>query len=226
MFVRDVFKALVRRWYLVPLVLAMTAGGVAAALSQVGPTYRSTASVVLVPPETTLGVTGNPYLFLGGLEQSVDVLSRTLSSQEVRAQVRDAAGTDRDYEVVGDVATSAPIVLATAEGGSAAEADRLLDAVLDAVPEVLAKLQDDLGVKPGAQIDTQVIARTDEPEVVQKTRLRLAVLAAGAGGVLGLLVVLALDGVLLRRRLRRDTRRPSSASPEPVAVALPGPRKS
>jgi uncharacterized protein involved in exopolysaccharide biosynthesis len=203
MFLREVVAALLRRWYLFPVVLVVAGASAAAALSQVGPVHRATASVVLVPPETTLAETGNPYLFLGGLEQSVDVLSRTVDSQRVREEVEEAE-PGGSYEVVADTSTSAPIVLITAEAGSAADADRLLDRVLEIVPRELAALQDDLGVAQRARITTQTVARTDRPETVQRTRYRLTVLAAGLGGVLGLMLVVTVDGLLLRRRRRRS----------------------
>ncbi len=210
MFVREVVAAMLRRWYLLPLVLVAAAACSGLALSQVAPVHRATASVVLVPPETTLGETGNPYLFLGGLEQSVDVLSRTVDSQRVREEIDDAVPAG-SYEIAGDTSTSAPIVLVTTEAGTAAEADRLLDEVLEVMPRELAVLQDDLGVDGRAQITTQTVARTDRPEAVQRTRYRFTVLAATGGVVLGLLVVLTVDGLLLRRRRRR---------PPDVAVAV------
>ena len=90
MYVRDLFLSLRRRWYLLPVVLMATVACAMVSADRVGPTYRSSATVVLVPPETTLGETGNPYLFLGGLQQSVDVLSRTVGSEYVRRPSRAA----------------------------------------------------------------------------------------------------------------------------------------
>ena len=199
MYVRDLFLSLRRRWYLLPVVVLLAVGCAALAADRVAPTYRTSASVVLVPPETTLGETGNPYLFLGGLQQSVDVLSRTLGSEYVRESIMSSV-SDGSYDVSSDVTTSAPIVYTTSEAETPEAADRLLTVVLSQVPRVLSQLQQSVSVRPKSRITTQVIARSERPEKVQRGQYRAVVLAFGAAFTLGLLLVGLLDGLLVRRR--------------------------
>ncbi len=224
MYVRDLLQTVRRRWYLVPLVIAAAIGCGLLALDHVGPQYRGSASVVLVPPETTLQTTGNPYLFLGGLEQSVDVLSRTMGSQRVRESIKDDVPAG-DYTITSDVSTSAPIVLVETEASSADGAELLLSHVLLVAPTVLSQLQSDLDVPKNAKITTQVIARSTKPLAVQKTRYRLTFVAGGAGFTLGLLLVFLLDGLLLRRRHRatRAEAPDEAAAPVEAPDGAPGP---
>lgn len=203
MYIRDLFSSLCRRWYLVPVVVLLAVGGALLTADRVAPTYRASASVVLVPPETTLADTGNPYLFLGGLQQSVDVLSRTLGSEYIRETIK-AQAPGGSYDVSSDVTTSAPIVLVTSEASSPEAADRLLSRVLGQVPHVLSRLQQSLSVRQKSQITTQVIARSQEPEKIQRGQYRAMVLAIGASLALGVLLVSLLDGLLLRRRGTRS----------------------
>ena len=130
------------------------------------------------------------------------MLSRTLNSADVHRKIVSGAPSGT-YEVMGDVTTSAPILLATTEAHAPASADKMLARVLAQVPVALRHLQDSLGVAPSAQITTQLIAHSGHPLVVQKKRYRSIVLAGGSSMALGLLMVGLLDGLLLRRRARR-----------------------
>ena len=202
MYVRDLADSLRRRWYLLVVGIALTLGLSFVAANVVQPTYRTESSVVLVPPKSTTGASGNPYLFLGGLEQSVDVLARALSADNVREAVADTAGAG-DYSVVADFATSAPILLITVDDTTSAGAQRLLDAVKAEVPIVFGRLQSSLGVNSRSQITTMVVTSDDEPKAVNKSRYRTVALVAVVSMFLVVVLVGFLDGVLLTRSLRR-----------------------
>ena len=116
-----------------------------------------------------------------------------------------------------DYTTSAPIVLVTTEAQSAAAADGMLAAVIDRVPVSLARLQEALGVPGSAQITTQLIARSDNPEMVLSSRYRAMVMIGGALMVIGLLLVAMVDGLLRRRSLRRVAATEEDTPPEDTA---------
>jgi len=196
-------KALLRRWYLFVVVLALSAGATWAIASRLPDTYRASASIVLIPPDTTLGDTGNPYLFLGGLQQSVDVLTRDLGSEQIRSAMKKKAGSSATYEVSADFATSAPIVVVTTEASTATAAQGMLDAVVAQVPVSLAGLQTALSVTGNAQITTQLISQSEKPEAIMSSKYRALVVVAGGLAVLGILLVGMIDGLLLRRRQRK-----------------------
>lgn len=205
MHMRDTLDVLRRRWYLVLLAVLISIGLVSLLATRLEPAYRATASVVLVPPDSTVGEAGNPYLFLGGLSQSVDVLSRSVNSETTRNKVEDLAPSGH-YETVADATTSAPILVVTTEDSSGDGAMNLLAAVLAQVPTSLSELQDQVGVASNARITSQVVTASDEPEVAQKARVRsLAMVGIAALGV-GLLITGLVDGLLARRGRVRSGR--------------------
>lgn len=201
MYARDVMASLRRRWLLAVIAIGLAVGAALFAASAIAPTYEAKSSLVLVPPETTTGDSGNPYLFLGGLEQSVDVLTRALTADNKRELVSAHAPTGT-YDVVADLATSAPILLVSAKAPTSADAQKLLDAVKSQVPVTLRALQDSLGVRAGAQI-TSLVVTDDAPMAIQKARYRSVVLVGAATLALGFLLIAFLDGALLQRRTRR-----------------------
>ncbi|MRJ76476.1 hypothetical protein GEV29_08015 [Aeromicrobium sp. SMF47] len=203
MYLRDLGDSLLRRWYLVLGALALTVGVCFAALSAVSPTYQTTSSLVLVPPKTTTGVSGNPYLYLGGLEQSVDVLARAVSADATRDQIAKTATTG-EYEVSADLTTSAPILVITATDSSSAGAQEMLDAVVAEVPTVFRRLQASLGVRASSQITTLEVPTDDGPSAINKARYRMAALAGAVWLFLAFVLIGFLDGVLLTRTMRKS----------------------
>lgn len=203
MYVRDLAASMLRRWYFLVVAIAMTAGVAYVASTSIPPTYRTEASVVLIPPKSAEDPTANRFLALSGLSQAVDVLSRALNSDETHELVgRQApAGT---FEVVKDGATSAPVLVISVEAASAVEADALVSTVLSQVPVSLAELQAALSIPQGAEITSIQIDRDDKPVLSQKSRLRaiaaLTILCLGGS----ILLIGALDGLLLARSAKKQ----------------------
>jgi hypothetical protein len=195
----SILQALVRRWYLTVVGLLLTVGLCIGAMLVVPPKYSAKADVLLLPPSSTVGKDGNPYLLLGGLSQVVDVLSRAMMSQEMTDEIyRVDAGAA--YTAEADVATSGPILAIQVESMSPARTMSDLALLLDQVPRTLVNLQSGLGIDDPNQIRSMVLTRQAVPEVVTKSTLR-AVIAVGAGGLaVVVLLVGLLDGLLNRRR--------------------------
>ena len=80
----------------------------------VGPTYEYKSTVLPPPPASSVGIGGNPYLGLSGLEQVVDVLTRSLTSQPVQDRLA-VSWPGTEYVVERDVNTSGPIVIVTVD---------------------------------------------------------------------------------------------------------------
>ena len=76
-----------RRWILAIVGLGLTAGLAVAGYFVAKPTYQATASILLLPPATTVPAEGNPFLQLGGLDLTVDLLGKALSDQGVTQQI-------------------------------------------------------------------------------------------------------------------------------------------
>jgi len=218
MYLRDLGKSLIRRWYFVIVGIGVTAGLSVFAANYLVPTYEARASLVLVPPATTIGKTGNPYLFLGGLQQSVDVLTRALDAESVRREVAVAAPTG-EYKVEVDFASSAPIILVTANDSSSAGAQRLLDSTVRQAPVTLGDLQESIGVRAGALITTMVVSIDEKPKPVQTARYRTIALVTAASLFLAFMAIGLFDGLLLRRRGRKAAAAAGRADLEPDELA-------
>jgi len=217
MYLSDLGASCLRRWYLVLLFLMMTSGLVYLTGSKIAPTYEAKASVVLVPPKDPKNLTANRYLGLGGLSPAVDVLTRSLNSEETHLLVRESTGIaapTEDYEAAADVTTSAPILLITANAKTMAKATAILDAALDQVPINLTDLQQALKIEPDAEIISMEVASDDEPQRIDKTRFRLMAGVGAASLLAGATMVAAVDGLLLRRARRREKASQDSLPPD------------
>ena len=225
----EFMRTLRRRWYLGVVVLVLTGASGVVVASLVQPTYTIDADVVLVPPRSVEDPNANRFLLMGGLSQAVDVLVRSLDSERIHQEVADQFPT-ATYAVAADATTSAPILVVTAESPSSTESEAVLETVVDQVPGSLDSMQERLGIQESAKITSLVVARDDEPIANQTPRVRSVVTVALLVLVLGLLLISALDGMLLRRRAgatgmraAKQTSADAAVSPpEPIGVA-PGP---
>lgn len=203
MYLRDLLRSCVRRWYVVLLCVVLSGGVLAAVATVVKPDYRASASIVMVPPKSTEGPVVNSYLGLGGLTESAEVLARSLTSDETTRDLERVAPPGSEYIVERDITTSAPFITVTATSSTAAGAQQLFDEVVRRVPQNLATLQDALDIEESSRITVQVISEDEAPEPVQKTRMRILVALAAALVLSSAVVVAAVDSLLLGRRARR-----------------------
>jgi hypothetical protein len=202
LFFRDLRAGLRRRWLLALLGLFLTLGAGAAVARMIPPTYQAAASVILVPPSGAMPVGSNPFLYMGGLATTVDVLSRSLSDEQTRQSI---LGTDTalDYTATPDPTSAGPILQVTASGPTPEAAMATLATVVAKVPSSLAQVQSTLGIDSKTAITSMTLTHDDKAKAVQKTRIRatLAVTAVFAG--LTLLLIGLIDGLLLRRAARK-----------------------
>ncbi|GGE91732.1 hypothetical protein [Mycetocola zhadangensis] len=216
----ETFSVLKRRWYLVVAGLLLTATGCYYIYAQVPATYEAKGSVVLMPPSATVGDEGNPYLFLGGMGQALDVLTRHVNAAEIVDPVLDAhPGTS--YTIEPDRDTSGSIIQVVATGPAADETMDVLAAALDTIPISLDAMQDELSIEDYLRIGLMTVVVDTEPTIEQKQRVQLLIFVA-AGGIVGTLLLAGLiDGILLskrRRKLHPDDAEPQSKTEhtEPV----------
>lgn len=214
MYLRNLSESLLRRWYLVVVGLCVVAALAAVTYVKVPPTYEANANVVLLPPKTTVVEGGNPYLYLGGLSQALDVLTRSIDGDTTREGIL-GGRKDIDYAVEPDRTTAGPILVIQATGPTVKDTLTVLNAVLDAVPVNLRKLQDDLQVTPTSQITSMTLTVDQKPTVVGKDRLRAVIGVAGIGAAGMALLIGAIDGFLLSRARRKGR----VAEARPVAAA-------
>jgi hypothetical protein len=197
MYLNDLWASCKRRFYLIPVMVALVAGLVWTAAGHIGPEYEGKASIVLVPPKSSEDPNLNRYLSLGSLTYSVDVLARSMTSSDtVHELQREAPG-------VSDPATSAPMIVVTTESSDKAAAGAMMRAILKRIPGNLKNLQEALDIAPEQQITAVAIASDRTPEMSNKKRIRLLGVL-GVGLLFGGAVAIgALDGLLLRRERAR-----------------------
>ncbi|MGL3806242.1 hypothetical protein ACSYDW_09115 [Paeniglutamicibacter sp. R2-26] len=203
MIVSDLLKSLLRRWYIVLVGLCVTAGMVFVAYSITPVTYKATATVVLLPPKKSVAEGDNPYLYMGGLGQALNVLVITMNSASTQAEVlngRDGLG----YALEQDTTTTGPIINITTAAPTNTEALDLLGQVVELVPQTLDGLQSQLEVPGNAKIGSMTLAQAHEADTENKRQLQLMA-GAGAAGLIGtVLAVAAIDKLLVKRAGKRN----------------------
>ena len=222
MVLADLPRVLLRRWYVVLIGLLGTAAIGVLAFHASPPSYTSTAEVLLLPPATSVPAGGNPYLLLGGLDVAGDILAKSMSSDSSAAALM-AAGASGKFSVALDRAGAAPMVLVTAETSSLGASRTTLGLVVNQIPSVLARVQDQAGVPQNARITSTVLTETMEPAKSLKPVLR-TVGGAVAGGLVGTLLLTALvDAIIVRLAGSHrfpDAKRDGSRSVETAEDAL------
>jgi hypothetical protein len=204
----DTLNSMMRRWYLVLTGLALTVGVAWMAYATIPPRYEAAGSVLLMPSEATVGDEGNPYLYLGGMNDAMDVLIRRTNAPEVQQQLlADHAGAT--YTVEKDATTQSPIVVVTVASGTDGDAVAVLQDTLSAVHAKLGEMQDDLSIPQERRISLKELVVDDVAAKNTKTPVQVAVAAAGAGGVATLLLTGVIDGYLVRRGRAHHGRRAS-----------------
>jgi hypothetical protein len=202
MYVRDLFASLLRRWYFVLVGLLITSLVCALAYRAVAPRYEARASVVLVPPNSIAPTAANPLLYLGSLTQALQVLVRSVDSDETATAIA-ARHPGASFSAAQDETTSGPILLVVAQAGDAPDALSEMKTVLAAVGTQLRGLQHDLAVTSGNRIGRLDLSVDSVATPLTKARTR-AVIAVGAlGALLTLLLTGVADSLIFRFRRRR-----------------------
>ncbi|MET7683531.1 hypothetical protein [Streptomyces sp. NPDC005423] len=199
---RDVAEALLRRWYVLLLALALTAAG-AYKVVHPAPLYLSSAVVVLKPP-----VTGNQPNQLTNLQPPLAALSygviQQLQSPAGHKELN-SAGVHGSYQLVprnsGTSATPRyliPSVQIQAQRGGAVQADAAVDRVIEVYARHVRQLQDAQGIAPASRISASVLVSASAAPV-QGTKTRALAGTALLGGLGGILGALWFDRYALRR---------------------------
>lgn len=198
----ETLKSLGRRWYVVVAGLLLTLGIGYTINTEIPTTFEVSGSIILMPPEETVGVAGNPYLFLGGLNQAQDVLVRRASAAAVVGPVLEKhPGTS--YVILPDRTTSTPIVVVTAEAGSSDAALRVRDDAMKAVIATLKVMQDEADVKENLRVHGQNLVVDAGATAKTKTKVQMLLVATGGGAIGTLLLAGLLDGWLIERKERK-----------------------
>lgn len=221
MYVRDLLLSLLRRWYIIVAGLLVTAALCGVAFIKIPLTYEATGSVLLLPPKSSVGSRGNPYLYLGGLAQAVEVLSARLNASTIRKPIEESH-PDTTFDVGQDQTSTGPLLSVSVSSNSEAETLAVVKAVMAEVPRALTGMQDDLQIPEGSRIGSLILTDPTEATELSKTRSRGVIALAGVGVAGTVLLAGLLDGLLMARTRRRQAIDPSpgwvstpSAGPDP-----------
>jgi hypothetical protein len=223
-----VAAAVLRRWYVVLVGIALTTGLVYGVHIMVPPTYVATGSMLLLPPGASVPNGSNALLQLGGLEQPASLVVAYLAGDEARRQLA-VKYPNSTYDIVLDPLSRGPLIQFTVEDPAPDQVMGALKAVLAAVPDALSRLQDEVDAPAVARITSMPLAVDTEPTTKMSSALRAVIAAAGVGLVLTLVGAVAIDSLAVRRRERRtaaalalDSEEPEpSAAVEPAKMAEP-----
>lgn len=214
----ETLRTLGRRWYIVVFGLVLTLGMTMFIEAKVPTTYQATGSILLMPPEATVGAKGNPYLWLGGLNTALDVLVRRTSAVEVSGPILKKY-PDSEISIASDPTTSSAIILVRADAPTADDALKLRDEGMASVVRTLAVMQDESTVKEDLRIHGESLVIDGKATPKTKTRMQLLIVAGG-GGIAGTLFLASLiDGWFMDKRQRKAT---NAKIPPPDKPAKPG----
>jgi len=209
-----------KRWYIIVAGLLLTVVGAYGTYQSTPITYEATASLVLIPPKDSVVIGDNPYLYLGGLDQALGVVSVRMTSPDVTKLLRQQY-PNSTFTVSKDLTTTGPIMAINVTGSDARSTLNLLGSVVDLVPRQLTDLQEALNVPKGSRIGSLPLAQDDEPTALTKDRLRAVLVVGAAGSASTLLMTAGFDRLMLSRLDRRSRRSPSRKKGKAKRVPLP-----
>ncbi len=213
MYLRDLLAGLRRHWLLAVAGLLVTGAGAWFAFVSIPPSYTSSASVMLMPPEASTAVGDNPFLNLSGMGAARDVLTRRVDADVVRLPIeRDFP--DAEYVVYADNSTSGPMIVAEVTESTSAKTLVVLKRVVSELHDSLDVMQADLAVVPSSRMTLTEVAVDRRPERDSSLRNQLTVAIAGAGVVATVLLTGFVDGLVLARRARRSATAAAGATAE------------
>jgi uncharacterized protein involved in exopolysaccharide biosynthesis len=203
MYLRDLARGLARRWYILVVGIVLTIPAALIAFTSTPVTYTAQASMVLLPPTSSVEKTGNPYLQLDGLSQALEILGQRLSAESERSSLNDDH-PGVGYDAGPDTTTSGPILLISTEAPHARDAITTLADLRIAARSTLDQMQAQLDVPTASRIRITDVAVDDSPTVSTKARTQVTLILIAGGIVITVLVAGIVDRALAARRRRRE----------------------
>lgn len=177
-----------------------------------GPTYRASASVVLLNPPALPETSAenptipqefqNPYARFQDLSVIVDILVKVLGNDEVGSTMK-ASGLDGDFEIAANRDYyRGPIIDVAAQADSEAQAKLNAQIVIDEMQRQLTSLQQAQGTDPTYYIRINLIQPPSKATRVLSGTLRLLIVA------LGFAVIVTVGSGLAADARERHRKRP------------------
>lgn len=195
--------AVLRRWYILLPLLALTGVAALEAGQGIRPQYEVAATAMVVPGSTPAEVQ-NPY---GGLDDAAQVLAIVLTSNESRAAIAEQ-GLNPGYTVA--AASRSTIVSFSVQDAAPDVGIATLQAVMAAAADELSSRQSEAGLSDTAQYGIDTLQAPSVSAVVADGKTRIMAIIGLLGAALSFLAAVLFDdivGLIKRwRRKRRDKR--------------------
>lgn len=198
----NVFRVMVRRWYIVLAGLLLTAGLAYGATVAASSEYTSRALILVLPSEEGVGEDGNPFLALGGLEQPASLVTAYFSSTTAQREVAERSST-ATYLVALDEQVRGPVILVQVSDASAEQSLATLDYLTERIPQELRRLQDELRAPESSMLGSMLLQKDVEATEDNSAAVRLIIAAIAVGLLATVFLAHWADGPLTRRAARR-----------------------
>ena len=207
----DLLKLVFRRWYVAVPIVIVTLGAAVALGSAIQPEYKTAATVMLVPPTTSVSAPtnnatpapGNPWLRIGEV-QMAQAVQISASSSESRQKVV-AAGGDNAYEIT--LVTRSSIMTIEVSSDTAAKALATVEAATKLINDEVIAQQAKYKPKAGESITTQVLDPGLNVTPSRSNVLRAQIVVLAVGLLVMAAVVVAYDAIARRRLTARVNNR-------------------
>jgi uncharacterized protein involved in exopolysaccharide biosynthesis len=225
----DSVRILVRRWYVVVVVVVFTAVGAGALATRIPPSFRAQSQILLVPPvsasvpqnpnqpSANSGSRSNPYLsFDQSLATTADVLAKVMMSRETVERLRQQGAT-ADYDVGFGAQGPGPVLRVLVTGKTEQEALDTLDKVAGEISQELQRRQQQVNAPQETWIQVSVIQQAQQADRLWGRVIR-AVAGVAAVGIMFAIICAFIVENIANRRLRRPAPRPPIERPSPPAT--------
>ncbi|MCU1441887.1 MAG: hypothetical protein JWQ59_37 [Cryobacterium sp.] len=228
----EILRAAGRRWYVLVAGILVTLGLALIVLRLVPVAYEVKSSILLLPPNSAVTATGNPFLSLGGLEIVSGVLAKSLTDSETVEGIV-PPGSRAEYTVAEDVSVSGSVLEIAVSDDSARGAFAILNAVVDVASTRLEQLQDAVNASRESQVRLMVITNNNTAELNIAPLARALIVVVAAALVLTFLLAVSIDALARRRAARNNapekelvSKEDSGQSPVARAPRKPAHRKA
>jgi hypothetical protein len=199
----DFLRAIVRRWYVVLAGLCVTAALAFGASVVNPPEYSVRGLVLLLPSAETVGVGGNPFLSLSGLDLPARLIVASFQSEAMQSEISEVSPT-AEFGVDIEESTRGPVIAIDVTDDSEEGALATLSFIAAEIPENLDRLQDEVEAPPQSRVGSMPLTIDEEAVPETSGTMRLVLAAIGVGIVATLIVTFAVDRLLLGSGRRRS----------------------
>jgi hypothetical protein len=199
----DALRVLLRRWYVLFIGFALTAGLGFAVVSLVPTRYEARASFLLLLPAEATGADSptNPYLNMAELTATASIVTGVVTSPDAAQSMADA-GFGSTY-VLAMAPSNMPLVEVSAEDTDPERAIATVTEVTRRMTAELKRIQVEANAPARQTMYSRVYNVSQEAQPLTGSKMRALVVTAAVGGLLTIMGAFLVDRLSLNRGGRR-----------------------